>query len=183
MPKVFAIIANGTEEVECLAVVDILRRAEIDVALVSVEQTRDIVSSHGVHITADATAAELDLTCCDALFVPGGMPGSNRLAACEKLVSAIGTLLGNGKRVAAICAAPAVVLGANGFLNGKRAICFPGFEDKMTGATLVSGARVVTDGNVTTARGLGCAIELGLELTALLLDKSTADTVKEKIQF
>lgn len=183
MSKVYAMIANGTEEVECLAVVDILRRAGVEVVLVSVENTRNIVSSHAVAVTADTTVADVDLTDCDALFIPGGMPGSTRLAACAALVSAVSELLGKGKRVAAICAAPAVVLGANGFLRGKKATCFPGFEDRMDGATLVQNGRVVTDGLITTARGLGCAIELGLELTALLKDKATADAVKTKIQF
>lgn len=183
MPKVYAMIANGTEEVECLAVVDVLRRAGAEVTLVSIEHDRTVTSSHGVKIVADAASDAVDLTDCDALFVPGGMPGSSRLAAYKPLVSAIGALLEKGKRVAAICAAPSVVLGANGFLRGKNAVCFPGFEDGMSGANVQAGARVVTDGNITTARGLGCAIELGLELVGLLFDAKTANALAAKIQF
>ena len=81
MPKVYAMIANGTEEVECLAVVDVLRRAGAEVTLVSIENDRTVTSSHGVKIVADAAPDAVDLTDCDALFVPGGMPGSSRLAA------------------------------------------------------------------------------------------------------
>lgn len=183
MPKVYAMMANGTEEVECLAVVDVLRRAGAEVTLVSIENDSAVTSSHGVRITADATVNDVELTDCDALFLPGGMPGSTALAECKPLIAAIGRLLEDGKRVAAICAAPSVVLGANGFLRGKRAVCFPGFEGGMAGASVQAGARVVTDGNITTARGLGCAIELGLELVALLFDRELADALAVKIQF
>ena len=182
MPKVFAMIADGTEEVECLAVVDLLRRARIDVELVSVGK-RTVVTSHKICITADKTVDEVDLTSADLIFLPGGMPGSTNLAACAPLVAAIDKQLKVGKRVAAICAAPAVVLGANGFLQGKRAVCFPGFEDGCKGATIDGGARVVTDGNVTTSRGMGCAVDLGLELIALLAGKETAGKVKDAIQY
>lgn len=179
--KVFAMLADGTEEGELLNVVDILRRAQIDTSIVSVSG-RTAESSHGVKIVADHTLDEVDLTDCNLIFVPGGMPGSTRLGECEKLIDAISTLLASGKRVAAICAAPAVVLGAHGFLEGKRATCFPGFEKYMHGAR-VTGERVVTDGQITTARGLGCAIDLGLELVSLLLGRQAAERIKEKIQY
>ena len=182
MSKVYAMIADGTEEVECLAVVDLLRRARIDTVLVSVGE-KHIVSSHKVTITADKTVDEVDLTDADLIFLPGGMPGSNNLALCAPLVSAIDKQLKSDKRVAAICAAPAVVLGANGFLRGKKAVCFPGFEDGCAGAKVEKTARVVTDGNVTTARGMGCAVDLGLELIALLAGKDTANKIKDVIQY
>lgn len=180
--KAYAMIENGTEEVECLAVVDILRRAGIETELVSAS-TINVVSSHGVKITADSTLDKTNLADCDLLFIPGGMPGSKRLGENAKLIDGIKKLLENNKRVAAICAAPAVVLGAHGFLKGKKAICFPGFEEFMLGAEIVKGARVVTDGNITTARGLGCAIELGLELVKLMLGEERAAEIKDKIQF
>ena len=182
MSKVYAMIADGTEEVECLAVVDLLRRARIDTVLVSVGG-KNTVSSHNISIAADKTADEVDLTDADLIFLPGGMPGSKNLALCAPLISAIDKQLKSNKRVAAICAAPAVVLGANGFLRGKKATCFPGFEDGCEGAKVDIKARVVTDGNVTTARGMGCAVDLGLELIALLVGKDTADKVKEAIQY
>ncbi|MCH5153647.1 MAG: DJ-1/PfpI family protein [Clostridiales bacterium] len=182
MSKVYAMIADGTEEVECLAVVDLLRRARIDTVLVSVGG-KNIVSSHKISITADKTADEVDLTDADLIFLPGGMPGSTNLAHCAPLISAIDKQLKSGKRVAAICAAPAVVLGAGGFLRGKKATCFPGFESGCDGAKVDIDARVVTDGNITTARGMGCAVDLGLELIALILGKSAADKVKKEIQY
>ena len=182
MPKVYAMIADGTEEVECLAVVDVLRRAGIDAPLVSVGG-QQVTGSHGIKITADMTVDKADFTSCDMIFLPGGMPGAINLASCAALMHGIAEALGSGRRVSAICASPAVVLGENGFLHGKKAICFPGFEAGLKGAVVMPGARVVTDGNITTARGLGCAVELGLELISLLVGKSKAEQVKAAIQF
>ncbi len=180
--KVYAMIADGTEEAELLIVVDIMRRAGIDAQIVSVDG-KTVTSSHGVTIAADRTVAETELTDCDLIFVPGGMPGSTRLAACEKLITAIGAMLDGGKRVAAVCAAPALVLGAHGFLTGKRATCFPGFEDRIVGAAEISKDRVVTDGLVTTAQGLGCCIDLGLEIVRLLVGADAAETLKARIRY
>lgn len=182
MSKVYAMIADGTEEVECLAVVDILRRAGVTVEIVSVNG-KTITSSHGVVITADAVIGDVDLNDCDLLFVPGGMPGTPTLAADKRLIGAIDKLLKNNKRVAAVCAAPALVLGDHKFLNGKKAVCFPGYEEHLFGAEVQEGARVVTDGNITTARGLGTSIELGLELVRLLVGEKQSDDIKKKIQF
>ncbi|MDE6201272.1 MAG: DJ-1/PfpI family protein [Clostridiales bacterium] len=182
MSKVYAMIADGTEEVECLAVVDLLRRAGIDTALVSVDG-KQIVGSHKINVQADLIVGQVDLTAADLIFLPGGMPGSEHLAACASLMSAIDKQIKSGKRVAAICAAPAVVLGANGYLRGKKATCYPGFEGDCTGATVDIAARVVTDGNITTARGLGCAVDLGLELIRLLVGDGVAQKVKSAIQY
>lgn len=181
MVKAYAFVADGTEETELLAVADVLIRAGVSLRIVSVG-AREITSSHGIRLIADAVIGDVALDDADLLFVPGGMPGSVRLSECKPLIAALDGQLMRGKRVAAICAAPALVLGKHGLLNGKNATCFPGFEGDMSGAT-VTGARVVTDGNVTTARGLGCAIELGLELVGLLFDKAKADEIKSKIQF
>lgn len=182
MSKAYAFIADGTEEVELLAAVDLLRRAGVETVITSVDGMT-ATSSHGVKITADGLICDFDFSDADLLFIPGGLQGSVRMGGCKELVSAIERQLGAGKRVAAICAAPAEVLGANGFMNGKRGICFPNHESKMKGATVVSGARVVTDGNITTARGLGCAIDLGLELISLLCGGDVASDIKKKIQY
>ena len=181
MIKVNAVMTDGTEEAELLNVVDILKRAGAEVNLVSIAG-KTVTSSHGVTLTADGTLQDTELTDCDLLFVPGGMPGSKYLGECKALTSAIDGMLSAGKKVAAICAAPALVLGNNGFLKGKRATCFPGFEQYMVGAT-VTGARVERDGSIITARGLGCAIELGLELVSILFGKDKSDEIKAKIQF
>ena len=182
MAKVYAMIADGTEEVECLAVVDILRRSGIETVLVSVGKTKDVVSSHQVKIQADATVEETDFSDGDVIFLPGGMPGSENLSACEKLIAAIEKAINEERRIAAICAAPGVVLGRHGFLKGRTATCFPGFEKEFEGAEYTRQG-VVTDGKITTARGLGFAIDLGIELVRLLLGDQAAEDVKGKIQY
>ena len=182
MPKVYAFIADGTEETELLCVVDILRRAGIDALTVSVGGAT-VTSSHGVKITADMAIADCAFDDADLLFVPGGMPGTQTLASDKTLIRAIADALESGKRVAAICAAPALVLAANGFLDGKKATCFPTFADRMSVCEYLPTARVVTDGNVTTARGMGCSVDLGLELVGLLTDEQTAERIKNSIQY
>lgn len=182
MAKVYAMIADGTEEVECLAVLDVLKRSGVEVVLVSANETKGVVSSHQVRIEADQTVAETDFSDGDVIFVPGGMPGAENLSACEPLVAAIRAALEGGRRVAAICAAPGVVLGRHGFLEGKTATCFPGFEKELHGSEYTSQG-VVTDGLITTARGLGFAIDLGLELVKLLVGADTAEDTKKKIQY
>lgn len=182
MTKVYAMIADGTEEVECLAVLDVLKRSGVEVVLVSVNETKSVVSSHQVRIEADQTVAETDFSDGDVIFVPGGMPGAENLSACEPLVAALKSALTDGRRVAAICAAPGVVLGRHGFLKGRKATCFPGFETEFHGAEYTSQG-VVTDGLITTARGLGFAIDLGLELVKLLIGEAVAEDTKKKIQY
>ncbi|MDO4269063.1 MAG: DJ-1/PfpI family protein [Eubacteriales bacterium] len=182
MAKVYAMIADGTEEVECLAVVDVLRRAGIETVLVSAMDRLDVVSSHNIRIQADAAVSEVDFSDADVIFLPGGMPGSEHLSGCAPLIRALEAQNAVGKRIAAICAAPAVVLGRHGFLRGKEAICFPGFEEELVGAVL-SKSKVVTDGNITTAKGVGVALDLGLELVRLLKDWETAEDLKRKIQY
>lgn len=182
MTKVYAMIADGTEEVECLAVVDLLRRSKVDTVLVAAKDEREIVSSHGIRIQADAAVNEVDFSDADVIFLPGGMPGSVHLSQCGPLIQALKEQDQAGKRIAAICAAPAVVLGHHGFLRGKRATCFPGFEEELNGA-IVTDQGVVTDGNITTAKGLGVALDLGLELVKLLIDETTADELKKTIQY
>lgn len=182
MAKVYAMIADGTEEVECLAVVDILKRSGIETVLVSVGDTCDVVSSHNIKIQADAVAADVDFSDGDVIFLPGGLPGSEYLSECKLLIEAIRQALDDGRRVAAICAAPGVVLGRHGFLEGKTATCYPGFENEFKGAEYTMQG-VVTDGLITTARGLGFAIDLGLELVKLLKGEAAAEDTKAKIQY
>lgn len=182
MGKVYAMIADGSEEVECLAVVDVLRRSGIETVLVAAKEGRDVVSSHNVRIQADAAIGEVDFSDADVIFLPGGIPGADNLSECETLIQALKAQEAAGKRIAAICAAPAVVLGRHGFLEGKKATCFPGFEEGMAGAVL-AGEGVVTDGIITTGKGLGWSLDLGLELVRLLKDEKTAEDIKQKIQY
>ena len=167
MSKVFAFLADGLEEVECLAVVDVLRRAGAEVTLVSVTGSREITGSHHIHFQADALFDETAAEEADVLFLPGGMPGTNTLKAHEGLKNAICKANKQGRRIAAICAAPSI-LGEMGLLKGRTATCYPGFEDKLEGVSYTRQG-VITDGNITTARGLGYALDLGIELIRLLM--------------
>ena len=180
MKKVYAFIANGSEEVECLAVVDILKRGGVDVTLVSVEG-KGVITSHGARIVADCVIEDVNLRDADLLFLPGGMPGTNNLGDCKKLMDGVCLAVKEGRRVGAICAAP-YLLGKLGLLNGKTATCYPGFESELVGAN-VTKQGVVTDGLITTARGLGFGIDLGLELLTLLVGADVAQKVKSAIQY
>lgn len=181
MSKVFAFFADGSEEVELLAVVDILKRGGQEVTLVSVTGKRDVISAHQIKIQADYEFSEVDCKDADVLFLPGGMPGTRHLGAHEGLLNSLEEAHKENRRIAAICAAPSI-LGKLGILEGKRATCFPGFEPELKGA-LYTKQGVVTDGNITTARGLGYALDMGIELLGLLTDKEHARQVKEAIQY
>lgn len=182
MSKVYAFLATGLEEVECLAVVDVMRRAGLEVKLVSVTGEHFVTGAHKIVIGADALFEEVDCDEADVLFLPGGMPGTLNLAAHEGLVSQLQQFHAQKKRIAAICAAPSI-LGELGFLEGKSATCYPGFGEKLKGAIYMSQAGVVTDGNITTARGLGYALDLGLEIVDLLCGPDKADEIKASIQY
>lgn len=181
MAKVYAYLAEGLEEVECLAVVDVLRRSGVDVTMVSITGAKEITGSHGIKFMADALFEEANSDAADVLFLPGGMPGTNHLKAHEGLKAAIEKANKQGRRVAAICAAPSV-LGSMGLLKGRTATCYPGFEDQLTGVSYTSQG-VVTDGNITTSRGLGYALDLGLELIRLLQGPQQARKIAASIQY
>lgn len=181
MAKVFAFMADGMEEVECLAVCDVLMRGGVEVVLVSTNGALTVKGAHGFRIAADVTIETADLSQADVLFLPGGMPGTSNLAGCEPLKAALLKAHKEGKRLAAICAAPSV-LGGLGLLKGKRATCHPGFEGALAGADHTDDG-VVTDGMITTGRGLGYAIDLGLELLGILKDEKTVRGVKMAIQY
>jgi 4-methyl-5(b-hydroxyethyl)-thiazole monophosphate biosynthesis len=174
-------MADGCEEVEALSVVDILRRAGIDTPLISVMGRKEIVGSHDIHILADKLIEEVDFEEADMIFLPGGIPGTPNLKANKLLCDKLMEFNDNGKLLAAVCAAPSI-FGELGLLKGKKATCYPGFEVALLGANAVK-ERVVTDGNITTSRGLGTSLELGLRLMEILKSKEAADDMARKVQF
>lgn len=180
MSKVYVCMAQGLEEVECLAVVDILKRGGVEVELVSMGEELLVTGSHNIRIQADSLWSKDACDACDAIFLPGGMPGTAHLSEHKELGEMICKFHREGKLLAAICAAPSV-LGKYHCLEGKKATCYPGWEDKLLGAEHVSDG-VVRDGMVITGRGLGFAIDEGLELVAALVDRDTAEQVKAAIQ-
>jgi 4-methyl-5(b-hydroxyethyl)-thiazole monophosphate biosynthesis len=181
MGKVYAFLAEGSEEVELLAVTDVLIRGGQDVTLVSITGKKDVVTAHKVKIQADLDFSEADFSDADLLFLPGGMPGTKNLEAHEGLGAVLKMAYVKNTRIAAICAAPSV-LGKLGLLEGKKATCFPGFEGELKGAKYVSQG-VVTDGTITTARGLGYALDLGIELLKYLASEEEARKIKGAIQY
>lgn len=184
MKKAYAFLATGFEEVEALAVIDVLRRSKIDMKMVSISNEKAVTGSHGITIMADELFDDIKDDDADLYFLPGGLQGTNNLGSHEELCALLKNKFNAGRHIAAVCAAPSV-LGKIGILDGKKATCYPGFEDKLTGANVLTSdrsIRVVTDGNVTTSRGMGTSVELGLELTAVLIDKDTADKLAITIQ-
>lgn len=176
---VYLFLANGFETIEALAVVDMLRRAKIDVKKVGVTG-KIVTSSHNIDVTADIEIDEFDVKDADAVVLPGGMPGTLNLEADKTVQGTIDYCIENKKYICAICAAPSI-LGHKGLLKGKEAICFPGFENDLTGAIL-SDKYVVTDGLIITARGAGVAIDFGLEIVKALKGEETAENVRKTIQ-
>ena len=181
LEKVYQLIEDGCEMVEAMAVVDVLRRAGIDTVTVSVNGKHEVLSSHKVVLGADTLFEENDYEDADVLFLPGGMPGTRNLEAHQGLVSLLKQHNAQEKLLAAICAAPSVY-GHLGFLNGKKAPCYPGFEKALLGAEYVPD-RVVKDGNIITSRGMGTAIDLGLRLVSVLISQQKADDIAKAIQY
>ena len=184
MAKVFVFLADGFEDIEALAPVDILRRGGAEVTLVSVMEDLVVTSAHGVGVVADAMFADVsdELADADLLVLPGGMPGAANLYACKPLCEALVAQYEGGRRVAAICAAPAVVLAPLGILEGKRATCYPGFEQAFTDCSYTADL-VTTDGLVTTACGPGAAMAFGYELLRLLGYADAAEALKEGMRY
>lgn len=179
MSKIGIFMADGCEEIEGLTVVDIVRRAGIDIATISISDKKEVAGAHGITFLADAKKDEVDFSTLDGIVLPGGMPGTINLGADETVDKVIREFAAGGKLVAAICAAPSV-LGQAGLLNGKHATSYPGFEPKLTGA-VTSEDPVVQDGNVITSRGMGTAIAFALEIVSYFTDKKTADKLAESI--
>lgn len=176
---VYVFLADGFEEMEALAPVDILRRAGLSVKTVGVSGAV-VTGSHGIPVTADLTAEELDLADMEALILPGGMPGTRHLEASDAVQVALDYAVAHSCVIAAICAAPSI-LGHRDLLRGRRATCYPGFEKELYGAT-ISGEAVTTDGHIITACGAGVAVEFGLRLVRALCSPQQEQALREGMQ-
>ena len=181
MIRVALLLAEGFEEVEAITPVDLLRRAGIDCVTVSLVGDKLVPSSRHIPVLADRSWDEMDFDSCDGVVLPGGLAGTERLLADARVEALLRRFGEAGKLTAAICAAPTVLAKA-GLLAGRRAICYPGLEDRLTGAEVCC-ETVVCDGTVITSRGMGTSVPFGLALVEYFLGKEKADALAAKIVY
>lgn len=175
---VLILLADGFEEIEALTPLDVLRRAGVEVKTVGVG-SRVAIGAHGIPVVCDTTPDDVSSDEVELLILPGGMPGATNLDKSSFVDKIIREVSERGGRLAAICAAP-LCLGRRGLLEGKEATCYPGFEEELVGAR-ISAQDVVTDGNITTAKGMGVALEFALELVSLLVSPEKAVEIARSI--
>ncbi len=178
MKTSFVFLADGFEEIEALATIDVMRRAGMPVVTVSINPTPQVTGAHGVPVLADALIADCDLADAEWLICPGGMPGATNLAVCRPLTNALVAQNRAGGKLAAICASPAIVLAPLGIITGRDAVCYPGMEVDC-GAKWAATAMVVVDDNVVTGRGPAAACEFGLTIVRQTLGADAALQVAE----
>lgn len=179
--KVFIFLANGFEDIEAVAPIDIFRRAGIEVITVSITDNKEVCSAHGLTVLADNTFKNTDFSGDNLLYLPGGMPGTKNLDEHEELKNLIAQQINNNNPIAAICAAPSI-LGKMGLLSNKEVICYPGFEDSLEGA-IISKNKIVKTENISTAKAAGVAIEFALKLVEDIKGKEKAQKVADSIYF
>ncbi len=175
---VLVLLADGFEEIEALTPVDMLRRAGVAVKTVGMTG-KTAVGSHGIPVVCDILPEEVKLSDVSAVIFPGGMPGALNLDASLFTDTVIEEMIKKGGRLAAICAAP-LILGRRGLLTGKNATCYPGFEEELKGAAVLD-LGVVTDGLITTAKGMGVSLEFSKELISLLVSKEKAEELSRSV--
>ena len=181
MSRIAVFFADGFEEIEALTVVDICRRAGIAVEMVSVKEEKEVTGSHGICVKTDVLFDEVDFESLDMLVLPGGMPGTRNLEKHQGLMAQLDSFYAAGRYVAAICAAP-TVMGHRGILKGRKACCYPGMEEELTGAEVVFEPVAISD-HVITSRGMGCAIPFGLAITSILCGKEKAEELANGIVY
>ncbi|WP_300814868.1 DJ-1 family glyoxalase III [uncultured Bacteroides sp.] len=177
MGTVYVFFADGFEEMEALASVDILKRAGLKVQMITVTSGEIVTGAHGVPVLCDKNIENCDFYDAELVLLPGGMPGASTLEQCADLRRLILEFAAAGKPIAAICAAP-MILGKLGLLKGKKATCYPGFDQYLEGAEY-TGALVEKDGNIITGKGPGAAIEFALAVAGLLAGEEKVKELKE----
>ncbi|TRX62015.1 DJ-1 family glyoxalase III [Carboxylicivirga sp. M1479] len=173
MKKVVVFLADGFEEVEAITPIDVLRRVDIKVTSVSISNTKEVTGSHNITIIADQLLKDTDFSAFDAAILPGGMPGTLNLNDNDQLKKIILDFDKDNKVIGAICAAP-LILGELGLLKNKKAVCYPGFEKHLTGASIEK-TPVAKDHNYITGNGIGAAMLFSLNLVNELCGTETAD--------
>ena len=176
MPRVAVILADGFEEVEAMAIIDVLRRAGIDTMIAGLHGGH-ITSARNVKVIPDAVIDTVKAEDFEMIILPGGQPGSDNLDADPRVKVLITSFSQKGKLTGAICAAP-IVLASAGVLKGKRATSYPSYKDRLGGAVYEEKS-VVMDGNVMTSRGAGTALSFGLAIVERLVGKEKAQKIKE----
>ena len=175
---VYMLLGTGFEETEAIAPLDLLRRAGVEVATVGING-KIVCGSHGIGIEADLELEQMDLSAMEMIVLPGGLGGVASIKASEQAMNAVRFAWEKGNYVAAICAGP-TILAALGITDGKKATCYPGCEEQMGNAIMVSAA-AVTDGRVITGTSAGCAVPFGLQLIASLKGQEAADAIARQI--
>ena len=179
MKKIAVHLAEGFEEIEAISIIDVLRRAEMDVVAVSVTGKIEVTGGHQIKVTADKLFEEIDYSNVEMIVLPGGMPGATNLNNHAGLRNQILDFNKNGKPLGAICAAP-LVFGQLGILKNKNATCFPGFEKYLEGAK-VTGAATETAGNIVTGKGAGVAIQFALKIVEILKGNEHASQLADRM--
>lgn len=174
-------LADGFEEIEALAFYDIIKRADIDCELISVNKDNLVSGAHGIKVCTQLNINDISKENVTAFVLPGGMPGTTNLKKCEKVTDILKYCYDNKLLIGAICAAPSV-LGALGMLNNRKATCFPGFEKELIGSE-ITGEKVVKDDFIITAKGAGCAHDFAFEFVKHLKGCEVAESIRSSMQY
>lgn len=175
------LLADGFEEVEAATPIDILRRAGIEVKTFSISTEQYVCGAHNIMIDSDDYIGNIDYGEVDAVILPGGLQGTQNLGNCKDVQHILDYMYENNKIICAICAAPSI-LGKSGYLKGKRATCFPGFEEYLKGAEYTA-ERVTVDGRFITSKGMGTAMDFALAIVEYIKDKKTADDIAKSTMY
>ena len=178
---VYLFLAEGFEEIEALTVVDMGRRAGLDLKTVTITRDKSVTGRSGIAVEADIRMKDVDWDAAEMLVLPGGMPGTKNLEECSELMTHVDEMSQNGRNIAAICAAP-TIFGHRGILEGKLACCYPGLEAQLSGAK-VSAEPVCVDGGIITSRGMGTAIDFSLAIITRLVSAEKAAEVAKSVVY
>lgn len=173
----YMILKDGFEETEAIATLDFIKRGNVEIKTVSDKEM--VTGTHGVTVSVDILFSEIKKDELSGVILPGGQPGSDNLFSCDNTKELLEFAYKNNKLLCAICAAP-YILGKRGYLNGKDATCFPGFECHLKGANIVD-KKVVCDGNIITAKGMGASFLFGYEIVKYFKGEEVSKKIMEAI--